>query len=158
MGKLYVPANVFEPYHYTATNCAALLKKYIAPGASVVDVGTGCGILALAAKRYGAGRVLATDIDPQSVECAKINCAGTDIEFMTVSLLDGVTEKFDIIVANLYATPAIDFLQYAGNNLAENGVLILTLPNDISFLLIEEYFTIIEQERGPLYSTYALKH
>lgn len=157
MGKLYAPSNVFEPYHYTATNCAKLLKKYIAPGASVVDVGTGCGILALAAKRYGAGRVLATDIDPQSVESAKRNCADTNIEIVEANLLNGIREKFDIIVANLYATPALDFLQYAGDNLAENGVLILTLPNDISFLLIEEYFTIIEQEHGALYTTYALK-
>lgn len=157
MGKLYAPGNVFEPYHYTATNCATLLKKYMTQGASVVDVGTGCGILALAAKRYGAGRVLATDIDPQSVECAKRNCANTDIEIIEANLLTGITEKFDIIVANLYATPALDFIQYAGNNLADNGILILTLPNDTSFLLVEEYFTIIEQERGPLYSTYALK-
>ena len=157
MGKLFAPANVFEPYHYTATNCAKLLKKYITHGASVVDVGTGCGILALAAKRYGAGRVLATDIDPQSVECAKRNCASTDIEIVEANLLTGISEKFDIIVANLYATPALDFLQYAGDNLAENGILILTLPNEVSFLLIEEYFTIIDQEQGELYSTYALK-
>lgn len=158
MGKLYAPSDVFEPYHYTATNCAKLLKKYITPDASVADVGTGTGILALAAKRYGAGHVLATDIDPKAVECSKINCAGTDIEFMTASLLEGVNEKFDIIIANLYANAAVEFLQYAGINLADNGVLILTLPNEVSFLLVEEYFTIIDQEHGPLYSTYALKH
>lgn len=157
MGKLYVHEGVFAPYHYTATNCAKLLKKYLQQGASVADVGTGTGILALAAKRYGAGRVLATDIDPQSIECAKLNCADTDIEFLEANLLIGVTEKFDIIIANLYATAAVDFLQYAGMNLADNGVLILTLPNEVSFLLIEEYFTIIDQESGPLYSSYALK-
>lgn len=157
MGKLYVPEGVFAPYHYTATNCAKLLKKYLQQGASVADVGTGTGILALAAKRYGAGRVLATDIDPQSVESAKLNCADTDIEVLEASLLTGVSEKFDVIIANLYANAAIDFLQYAGINMAENGVLILTLPNEVSFLLIEEYFTIIDQESGPLYSSYALK-
>lgn len=157
MGKLFSTPNVFTPYHYTATNCATLLKKYIFKGASVADVGTGCGILALAAKRYGAKRVLATDIDPQAIKCAKINCADTDIEFHTGSLLTGIDEKFDIIIANLYATQASEFLQYANDNLNNEGILILTWPNEISYLQLEEYFNIIDQERGELYSAYALR-
>lgn len=157
MGKLFCGQNVFQPYHYTASNCATLLKKYITKGASVVDVGTGTGILALAAKRYGAGRVLATDVDPKAVNCAKVNCANTDIELRVNDLLNGIDEKFDLIIANLYATPAGEFVQYAAQNLNENGILILTWPNDVSFLLLEEYFTIIDQEPGDLFSAYALK-
>lgn len=157
MGKIYTNNAVFAPYHYTADNCAAFLKKYITPGCSVLDVGTGTGVLALAAKRYGAGRVLATDIDPQSVECAKINCADTGIAVEQHDLNHGITEKFDITVANLYATPAQDFLQYARDTMADNGILILTWCADISWLYIEEWFTIVERSEDAPYITYVLK-
>ena len=157
MGKLRTLPSVFEPYHYTATNCATYLKKYISPGCSVLDIGTGTGILALKAREYGAGRILATDIQPEAVECARINCEGKDIEVRQADLNHDIEERFDITVANLYANPAIEFLQYAADTMNPDGILILTWYSEASWLLIEEYFDIIEHTDGHLFNTYVLK-
>ena len=157
MGKLYTTPKVFEPYHYTATACAEMLKKYLRPGMSVYDVGTGTGILALKAKKYGAGRVLASDIDPEAVDCAKINCEGTDIEVIEADLNHGIQERFDITIANLYTNPAVQFLQYAADTMNPDGILIITWNSDVSWLLIEEWFDIIEHTSGKLYNVYVLK-
>ena len=148
---------VFPPFHYTADNCAMYLKKYLKPGASVFDVGTGTGLLALKAREYGAGRILATDLDPAAVECAAENCKGHDIEVKQNYLNFDINEKFDITVANLYATPAAEFLQYAAYTMTEDGILILTWYSKASWLMIEEWFDIIESTEGLEYNTYVLK-
>jgi ribosomal protein L11 methyltransferase len=49
--------------HATTALCLTLLEKYVRPGITVYDIGTGSGILAVAAARLGAGRVRAVDID-----------------------------------------------------------------------------------------------
>ena len=157
MGKLFVTQNVFLPYHYTADNCAMYLKKYLTGGCSVLDVGTGTGILALKAKEYGAGRVLATDIQEEAIECAKVNCADTDIELRVADLNHGIEEQFDITIANLYLNPAMEFLQFASDTMKENGILILTWCSKLSWLMIEEWFNIIEHTEGLEYNTYVLK-
>lgn len=157
MGKLFVTRNVFAPYHYTADNCAMYLKKYLTRGCSVLDIGTGTGILALKAKEYGAGRVLATDIQEEAIQCAAVNCAGTDIELRIADLNHGIDEKFDITIANLYINPAIEFLQYAADTMYEDGLLILTWSSKVSWLMIEEWFNIIEHTDGLDYNTYVLK-
>ena len=54
--------------HETTRLCLETLEDYLKPGMSVLDVGTGSGILARAAKLLGAGRVTACDIDPVAVE------------------------------------------------------------------------------------------
>lgn len=148
---------VFTPWHYTSANCARFLKKYLPENGSVFDVGTGSGILAIKAKDYGADRVLAVDIQPEAVDLARENCAGMDIEIRQNYLNQDIDEQFDIIVANLYATPAVEFLQYAQQNMKPDGLLFLTLPAMISYLMVEERFSIVEQTEGQEYLTYVLK-
>lgn len=148
---------VFAPYHYTANNCIDFLRKYITPGCSVLDVGTGTGLLALAAKDLGAGEILATDIDIYAVECAKKNCADTGIIVEQHDLNEDVTQRFDVTVANLYITQADNYLQLGGATMKPGGVLILTLRKDITREHIEEYFSIVEQSNDAEYITYVLK-
>ena len=57
--------------HETTQLCLEALEAYVRPGVRVLDVGTGCGILAQAATLLGAERVWACDIDPEAVEIAR---------------------------------------------------------------------------------------
>lgn len=74
-------------------------------GKSVLEIGTGCGIVALTAKRLGASYVLGIDIDEAAVANAetnlKLNFPGTNgIEFRCCDLYESIEGKFDLIVSN----------------------------------------------------------
>ncbi|MFN3598223.1 MAG: 50S ribosomal protein L11 methyltransferase [Aquificaceae bacterium] len=88
--------------HPTTRLCLELLQDFLKEGWSVLDVGTGTGILALASKKLGAKRVLAIDIDSQAIEeCQhnkEENCV--DIECLRAEPKD-IKESFDLLVANL---------------------------------------------------------
>jgi ribosomal protein L11 methyltransferase len=83
-------------------------------GWSLADLGTGSGIIALAARRFGAGRVLGIDIDPKAVSIAKANARLNKIDNADFQLADvrkwrpGAT--WDIIAANLYSELLIEIL------------------------------------------------
>ncbi len=89
-------------HHETTTGCLAALQELELAGRSVLDVGTGSGVLAIAAARLGARRVVALDIDPLAVEAAGRNAAanGVDVE-VRLGSADAVAGVFDAVVANL---------------------------------------------------------
>ncbi len=70
---------------------------------TVVDIGTGSGILAEAAKRLGAGRVIACDIDPLAIDVARenFNAAGLDIELFEGSVQQVEAGLADVAIGNL---------------------------------------------------------
>jgi ribosomal protein L11 methyltransferase len=80
--------------------CLEAMEKIIRPGDSVLDVGTGSGILSIAAKILGAGRVVACDIDPDAVPL-RGGAADEAVPFFLGSA-DAVRERaFDVLVANI---------------------------------------------------------
>ena len=83
-------------------------------GWSLADLGTGSGILALAAKRFGAGRVIGIDIDPTAISIAKANARLNKIDNADFQLADvrrwKPTTGWDIIAANLYSKLLIEIL------------------------------------------------
>lgn len=90
--------------HPTTAMCLCLLEELVEDGASVLDLGCGSGILAIAAARLGAGRVLALDIDPQAVDAARVNVEANGVSQcidVREGSLKGGSERFDIIVANI---------------------------------------------------------
>ncbi|MBR3504289.1 MAG: 50S ribosomal protein L11 methyltransferase [Clostridia bacterium] len=93
--------------HETTGMCVALLEENVKPGMAVIDVGTGTGILAIAAAKMGAARVLATDLDPMATRVASENIALNGlagvIETRTGDLLETVDAPADILVANIIA-------------------------------------------------------
>ena len=83
-------------------------------GWSLVDLGTGSGILALAAKRFGAGRVIGIDNDPVAISMAKSNARLNKIRGATFQLGDvhrwNRAQRTDVITANLYSDLLIEIL------------------------------------------------
>ena len=84
------------------------------PGWSLVDLGTGSGILALAAKCFGAGRVVGIDNDPAAISVAKSNARLNKIRGASFELCDvhkwNPAQKSDVITANLYSDLLIEIL------------------------------------------------
>lgn len=95
--------------HPTTQMCLVALERHISPGMAVLDLGTGSGILAIAAARLGAASVLALDVDPEAVRSARENLATNGIPQGTVTVAQGTLEgpsqpQFDLVAANLTAT------------------------------------------------------
>jgi ribosomal protein L11 methyltransferase len=97
--------------HPTTSLCLGAVDDYLAanPGCSVLDVGTGTGVLAFAAKKLGSARTVGTDNDPVAIELAK-ECAEENglsgLELSTKSL-DEVDGTFDLVLANILANTLI---------------------------------------------------
>lgn len=95
--------------HPSTRLCVVALEKIVKPSDRVFDLGTGSGVLALAAARLGAGPILATDIDTLAVDVAKENAQINGIplgERLTIqhgSIPPGRTGQFQVIVANILA-------------------------------------------------------
>ena len=75
----------------------------INPGESVIDIGTGSGVLAILAAQSGASSVTATDTDSRSVEAARHNAFlnQVEVDFYRESLFGNISTRFDVIMANL---------------------------------------------------------
>lgn len=91
--------------HPTTHLCLQWLDANVKAGESVLDYGCGTGILAIAAKKVGAGSVLGTDIDLQAVEAAVDNAKANDAPATFVLPKDMPEGTFDIVVANILSNP-----------------------------------------------------
>lgn len=114
--------------HESTRMCLALLERFMVPGASVLDVGTGSGILGMAAMKLGAIRVLALDYDPVSVTVARKNATnnGVEMEVRQSDLLKNADEgTYNIVLANIVADILIRLNADIGKYLSEKGVYIL---------------------------------
>ena len=89
--------------HETTRLCLESLERHLKPGMTVLDIGTGSGILAEAASKLGAGRVLASDTDQQAVDVARENFerARITVELSTGSAPDFPAALADIVLANI---------------------------------------------------------
>lgn len=100
-----------------------------APPRSVLDVGTGSGILAIAAAGYGAEKILACDIDPEACaiafENAVLNQADEKISF-TIAPLEELEGSFDLVLANILAEENIRLADELVARLAPGGRLVLS--------------------------------
>lgn len=114
--------------HPTTTLCARSLEKYVRPGDRVIDVGSGSGILSIAAARLGAKSVLALDLDEIAVKSTKMNVElnglSDTIEAKQNDLLHGIGEPVDLIVANILAEIIVRCAQDARRLLVNDGLFI----------------------------------
>lgn len=139
--------------HETTMMCVRLLEKYVTDGCTVFDVGCGSGILGITAARLDAGKVLCVDIDEVSCkvsrENAEMNRVTEKLDIRCGNLLDVVSEKADVIVANIIADIIISFSEDAMGFLNKGGIFISSgiirdRRDDVLIRLREEGFRILE--------------
>ncbi len=131
---LLLPSTAFgTAEHPTTRACLAMLEGSVAPGCRVADVGTGSGILAIAAARLGAERVLAVDADAHAVTAAQSNVTLNRVEeWVTVRQLDVRPDAApllghnDVVVANLRAEIIVPLLPVFQAALAPSGDLVIS--------------------------------
>jgi len=114
--------------HESTRMCLQLLQKYMTPGAAVLDVGTGSGILGIAAKKLEASYVLAMDYDPVCVKVARENAEANSevVEVRQSDLLKNADGgPYDIVLANIVADILIRLNRSVPEYIKENGVYIL---------------------------------
>lgn len=118
--------------HPTTSYCLQQIVKAMRPGASLLDIGCGSGILAISAAKLGYAPVDAFDFDPVAVRIAqanmrrnrvdkKINCKRQDLTKVPVNS----AKKYDVICANLISDLLISQADRILNRLSENGRLIV---------------------------------
>lgn len=134
--------------HPSTQLCLAALAGRLRPGDRVLDLGTGSGILAIAARLMGAGRVLGVDVDPKAVEVAAANAALCGCTFeqragelgpeglraiapgrlraQAEALPEPIDGPFDLILANILAPTLIVLAPTLKAHLAPQGRLILS--------------------------------
>ncbi len=140
--------------HPTTQLSLTALEQTIRGNESVLDVGTGSGVLSIAAKLLGASKVTAFDIDEMATRVAKENIALNptigEIEVYENNLLVGVDQKSDLIVANILAEILLQMPEDAYRNLNDDGRLILSgiiesKANEVKEAYEKAGFTLVER-------------
>jgi ribosomal protein L11 methyltransferase len=117
-------------HHQTTRLCLALLQSIDVKGRMVVDVGTGSGVLAIAAWHLGASAVVAIDNDPDAIQNARENVerngAASGVEVVEAELLDFAAAPADLVTANLTAAVLRQHASALGRLVAPDGSLIVS--------------------------------
>lgn len=122
--------------HETTQLCIRQLKKHVAPGAEILDVGCGSGILGMLALKFGAGHSVGTDLDPCAIEATHENMEVNGIhpdqyEVMIGNIIDDKEvqdkvgyEKYDIVAANILADVLVALTPVIVDQLKKDGIYI----------------------------------
>lgn len=115
--------------HPTTTLCIRMLEKYLESSDSFLDVGTGSGILMLAAEKLGASRIIGIDQDETAIQVAEKNLNQNGIAPYKFSLIIGnmvecIRGKYDIVAANILSEVIIKLLDRVPEILSPKGIFI----------------------------------
>ena len=141
------PVIIIEPstgfgtgHHATTRLCLLMLQQLELRGARVLDVGTGSGVLALAAWKLGAGDVVAVDNDPDALDNARDNIARNGaapaIDIIRDDLDTLRIQRADIVLANLTGAVLVRYAAEVRSLLVDEGYLILSgfAPQDVAVI------------------------
>ncbi|MGM9949868.1 MAG: 50S ribosomal protein L11 methyltransferase [Lysinibacillus sp.] len=114
--------------HPTTVMCLQALEKVVKPGDTVIDVGTGSGVLSIGAAMLGAQKVHALDLDEVAVTAARENVALNKVDGVVQvfhgNLLDTVKEPAEVVVANILAEIIVTFTDDAFSIVKPGGVYV----------------------------------
>ncbi|MFC1829794.1 50S ribosomal protein L11 methyltransferase [Thermodesulfobacteriota bacterium] len=133
--------------HPTTTLCVRMIETYLKQGDSFLDVGTGSGILMIAAAKLGANKVWGTDIDETAVFVAGKNLIRNRIDetrykIIQSDLVDGIKERFSVVVANITLKAVLTLLDDVKRVLYDGGLVVC------SGILIENRDAVAEQMKN----------
>lgn len=153
--------------HPTTVMCLQALEKTVQTDSSVIDVGTGSGVLSIGAAKLGASKIHALDLDEVAVRSAIENIALNKVDHIVRvthgNLLDNVDEQADIVVANILAEIIMTFTDDAFTIVKEGGLfitsgIIATKKDDVreslqhagfeieEVMMMEDWVTIISRK------------
>ncbi|MGE5681353.1 MAG: 50S ribosomal protein L11 methyltransferase [Bacillota bacterium] len=116
--------------HQTTKLMLLMIEKYIKTGVSVLDVGTGTGVLAIAAVKLGAKDAIAVDNDEwcydNGIENCEQNSVTGKVEIKLGEIKDIVKKDFDLIVANINKPILLEIAQEIRSHINQQGTLILS--------------------------------
>ncbi|GAB6100247.1 50S ribosomal protein L11 methyltransferase [Halanaerocella petrolearia] len=117
-------------HHETTESCLQLLEEYLTQDTSLLDIGTGTGILSIAAAKLGAEDIFALDIDPVAIEAAKenanLNVVAEEIDFVTGDLVEVVEKGYDLVIANLLPHIILDLIPDLAQVIEDNSYFMLS--------------------------------
>ena len=152
--------------HASTRLCMQLLERHTQPGARMLDVGCGSGILAVSAVLLGAGEAVGVDLDSVAVRVAKENAERNGVSdravFLAGNLADRISGTFDVICANIVADVIIDFAPQA-RALMRGGCaficsgIILERENDVLAALKQAGFAVAERAEDSGWVAFAVK-
>ncbi|MEM7248102.1 MAG: 50S ribosomal protein L11 methyltransferase [Acidobacteriota bacterium] len=130
IGLTIVPGQAFGTGEHASTQLAlGFVEDELKEGQGVLDVGTGTGILALAALALGAGRVVATDIDPIALDVAAETAEQNDRrDALELVLADGIGDlggRFEMVVANVISGVLAPMFPQLLEKMTDDGRLVL---------------------------------
>lgn len=138
--------------HETTRLCLELLTHYPVPE-RFLDVGTGSGILAIAAQLLGAKCVIGNDIDPLCMAIAQNNAKKNGlnhIQFLNQSLWQIAEKNFDMVVANIQSRPLKTLVPAILKKVKENGFVILS---GILTLEKEDFISFLNENQAVILNT-----
>lgn len=112
--------------HPSTMLCLRWLASELRGGASVLDYGCGSGILAIAASKFGAQRVVGIDIDPQAVATSRANARANGVIAAFGGPDDFAAEVFDVALANILAHPLELLAPLLAGRVCEGGRVVLS--------------------------------
>ena len=143
-----MPVIIIEPstgfgtgHHATTRLCLRALRRLELRGARVLDIGTGSGVLALAAWKLGAGDVVAIDNDPDALDNARDNIArngaAAAIDIIRDDLASLRIQRADVVLANLTGAVLVRFSTELRDLAVDGGYLVLSgfSPDDLPVIL-----------------------
>jgi ribosomal protein L11 methyltransferase len=112
--------------HPTTWLCLRWLTAHLRAGETVLDYGCGSGILAIAARRLGAGDVLGVDIDDNALIAAHDNAQANHVDIALRHSREVLDERFDVVLANILTNPLCVLAPLLSSRVAPGGRLILS--------------------------------
>ncbi len=113
--------------HQTTQLCMKAIEKYMPLNARMADIGTGSGILAICAAKFGASEVYGCDNDPTVIDVAKENACKNDAECtFELNTADKITEKFDFICANILHSVLAEIMGDLKNIMQNGAIMVLS--------------------------------
>lgn len=152
--------------HATTSLCMEILEREADQEKTVLDIGTGSGILAISSILLGAKSAVGVDIDAQSVKTAKenavINGVSDKTEFLVGDLADKISDKYDIVCANIVADVVIRLFDNVAQFIKKGGILIVSgiidiRAEEVENAAIKHGFKITENLTREEWHAYVLK-